>query len=73
MDDIRERMEVVGSCGRHVGYVETVDGDVIRLMRDTPDTDAPHHTMPLAWVAHIGQTVVLYRDADAAKRGWGHS
>jgi hypothetical protein len=71
VNDIREKMEAVGSCGRHVGFVEAVEGDAIRLMRDTPDPAAPHHAVPLAWVAHVGQTVVLDRDAAEVRRAWG--
>jgi hypothetical protein len=71
IEDIRAKMEVVGSCGRHVGFVEAVVGESIRLVRDTPEPDAPHHTVPLAWVAHVGQTVRLSCDSDAVRRTWG--
>ncbi|HEY1187389.1 MAG TPA: DUF2171 domain-containing protein [Gemmata sp.] len=60
-DEIRERMEVVDSTGHHVGFVEAVEADAIRLMRDDPDPDAPHRRFPLAWVEHVGQTVRLTR------------
>ena len=63
-DDIRERMEVVDSAGNHVGFVEAVEADAIRLMRDDPDPNAPHRRFPLAWVEHVGQTVRLTRSRD---------
>jgi hypothetical protein len=66
--EIHERMEVVDSGGRHVGFVETVEGNSIRLMRDDPDPDAPHHRVPIAWVEGVGQTVRLDRDRDQVMR-----
>lgn len=38
--EIRERMEVVDSDGIHVGFVEAVEADAIRLMRDDPRAGA---------------------------------
>ncbi len=61
-DAIRERMEVVDADGNHVGFVETVEEDAVRLIRDDPDPDTPHRRFPLAWVEHIGQTVRLDRE-----------
>jgi hypothetical protein len=63
-DAIRERMEVVDVSGYHVGFVEAVEADTIRLMRDDPNPDATHRRFPLAWVEHVGQTVRLDRDRD---------
>lgn len=68
--EIHERMEVVDSGGYHVGFVEAVGTGEIRLMRDAPGKDAPHHVVPLAWVEHVGQTVRLDRDYDEVRRTW---
>jgi hypothetical protein len=41
---IREHMEVVGSDGGHVGTVDKVEGDRIKLTkRDDPDGSGQHH------------------------------
>ena len=69
-NEVRERMEVVDSGGKHVGFVEAVEAGEIRLMRDAPEKDAPHHVVPLAWVEHVGQTVRLDRDCDEVRRTW---
>lgn len=66
--EILPRMEVVDAENVHVGYVEAVDGDSIRLMRDDPNPAAPHHRVPVAWVVHVGQTVKLARSRDEVVR-----
>jgi len=66
--EILPRMEVVDPDNVHVGFVEAVEGDSIRLMRDDPDPAAPHHRVPLAWVGHVGQTVKLTRSRDETVR-----
>lgn len=55
---IREHMEVIGADGAHVGTVDHVDGDRIKLTRkDSPATQdgqgARHHYVSLGLVADI--------------------
>ena len=38
---IREHMEVVGSDGEHVGTVDKVEGDRIKLTKDDPQAQGP--------------------------------
>jgi len=66
--DIQERMEVVGSCGRHVGVVDCVDGASIRLKRSGADGKA--HFVALEWVESVGQTVRLEKSHDEVRREW---
>lgn len=49
---IREHMEVVGSCGNHVGVVDHVEGDRIKLTRKDSG-DGQHHYLPLSAVASV--------------------
>jgi hypothetical protein len=68
---IREHMEVVGSDGGHVGTVDKVEGDRIKLTkRDDPDgTAAHHHYLSFEAVASIsGDQVRLNLPADQAIR-----
>jgi hypothetical protein len=53
--DITEHMEVVGSDGGHVGTVDSVDGDRIKLTKgDDPDGSGQHHHfLPLSAVARV--------------------
>lgn len=67
---IREHMEVVGSCGRHVGTVDHLDGESIKLTRNDPDAGGMHHWVPLTWIDHVGEKVNLKVDCDRAKQEW---
>lgn len=76
--NIRERMMVHargegsmgGSSGVHIGTVDHIEGDMIKLTRnDSPD--GQHHYIPVAWVERIeGNTVHLSRDADSVHHDW---
>ncbi len=49
---ITEHMEVVGSCGNHVGTVDRVEGDRIKLTKnDSPD--GQHHYLPVAAITEV--------------------
>lgn len=52
---IREHMEVVGSDGEHVGTVDRLEGDRIKLTkRDDPDRSGQHHHyLPIGSVASV--------------------
>jgi hypothetical protein len=67
---IREHMEVIGADGVHVGTVDRVDGDRIKLTRKDSGEGSHkghHHTVPLALVADIeGDRVRLSANADVA-------
>jgi hypothetical protein len=69
---IKEHAEVIGADGVHVGTVDHVDGDRIKLTKqDSPATQdgqgAKHHYLPLGLVAEIeGDTVRLSATAQNA-------
>jgi len=67
---IREHMEIVGSDGQHVGTVDKVEGDRIKLTRnDDPDhSGLHHHYLPVSSVdsVHIDQ-VRLNMPAERAR------
>lgn len=68
---IREHMEVVGNDGMHVGIVDRVEGDRIKLTkRDDPDGSGQHHHfLSVNAVESVsGQKVQLNCPADRAKR-----
>ena len=67
---VKEHMEVVGSDGKHVGTVDHMDGDRIKLTRkDDPDGSGQHHHfIPASSIAAIeGNKVKLSMPADQAK------
>jgi hypothetical protein len=67
--DIRERMEVVGSCGNTVGVVDHVRADAIQLTRRDA-ADGRHHFVPLDWVAGVDDKVHLDRDCGRTRAAW---
>lgn len=67
---IREHMEILGSDGQHVGTVDALDGDRIKLTRkDDPDGSGQHHHyLPVSAVAGVqGNQVRLSMPADRAR------
>jgi hypothetical protein len=68
--DIKEHMEVVGSCGNPVGKVDHVEGDQIKLTKDSdPHGQGHHHFLPLSQVKGVeGGKVVLTVNSGEAKR-----
>lgn len=66
-EDIREHMEVIGADGAHLGTVDRVEGDRIKLIR--PDSgighEQHHHYVPRGLVAEVeGDKVRLTARAD---------
>lgn len=65
--DIREHMDVLGSCGTKLGRVDQVEAGSIKLTRDA---GGEHHYLPLDWVAWVDQYVHLSKDCGEAEREW---
>ena len=67
--DIREHMDVFGSCGNKLGKVDHVQGSTIKLTKnDSPD--GLHHFIPTSWVARVDDHVHLSKNCGEAKREW---
>ncbi len=63
---IREHLEVIGSDGGHVGTVDKVEGDRIKLTK-AETGDGAHHYVATALVQDIkGNSVTLTVEAGAA-------
>jgi hypothetical protein len=50
---IREHMEVLGSDGGHVGVVDGIEGERIKLVRKDATAQGLHHYIPLDRVASV--------------------
>lgn len=69
--DIREHMEVIGSDGGHIGMVDRVEGDRIKLTKNDPSSGGQHHYVDVGMVASIEQDKVrLLTTAIAAQEQW---
>ncbi|MES2442081.1 MAG: DUF2171 domain-containing protein [Pseudomonadota bacterium] len=68
--NIREHMEVIGADGVHVGTVDHVDGDRIKLTKADSGQgshEGHHHYISLGLVADVeGDQVRLSANADVA-------
>jgi len=69
-DDVREDMEVIGADGVHVGTVDRIEGDRIKLTKAASGQgshEGHHHYISLGLVAGVeGDTVRLSANADVA-------
>ena len=50
---IKEKMEVVGSDDQHVGTVDRVEGERIKLARKDPSAGGEHHYIDLGKVSSV--------------------
>jgi hypothetical protein len=70
MSGIREHMEVIGADGVHIGTVDKVEGQRIRLTRKDSGEGSHkghHHFIPGSLVAEVeGDKVRLSANADVA-------
>jgi hypothetical protein len=68
--EIKERMEVLGSDGEHVGTVDRVEEDeMIRLANDDAP-DGKYHYIPVDFVDRVDEQVHLSLTAEEAVEEW---
>ena len=66
---IKERMDVVASCGKKVGVVDHVEGQTLKLTKnDSPD--GQHHFIPFGWVDHVDSHVHLTKNSKETEQSW---
>ena len=71
MSEIREHMKVIGKDGVHVGTVDRVEGDRIKLTRkdSPPGHEGHHHYIDRKFVGAVeGDVVKLSMNADSVPR-----
>ena len=61
---------MVGSDGAHVGTVDHVRGDHIRLTKQDSAAGGHHHAIPSSWIQSVDDKVTLTKTADQAKQHW---
>lgn len=70
VSNIREHMEVIGADGVHVGTVDRIEGDRIKLTKRDSGEGAHrghHHYIPASLVAEVeGDKVRLSANSDVA-------
>ncbi len=63
-------MEVIGSDNEHVGIVDHLDGDRIKLTHHDSQADGKHHFLPLTAIASVGEFVTLTMTKAEAESQW---
>lgn len=67
---IREHMEVASSTGQHVGTVDEIENDQIKLTR-TDSSDGAHHYLSLESVDRIDDNRVYLKQGTSIPMGAG--
>ncbi|BCM93957.1 hypothetical protein IAD21_05852 [Abditibacteriota bacterium] len=67
---IKDHMEVVGSDGEHVGIVDHIEGDRLKLTHHDSQAMGQHHYLPLSAIKSVGEFVILTMTSADAKRQW---
>ena len=67
---IREHQEVLGVDGEHVGTVDHVDGDRVKLTKADMQAGGAHHFIPLSEIESVDVAVRLKYPAEEARRRW---
>ena len=66
---IRERMDVIASCGHKIGVVDHVEGSTLKLTK-SDSNDGQHHYIPVGWVQLVDGQVHLSKNSVEAVREW---
>lgn len=67
---IKEHMEVVGNDGAHVGIVDHLDGERLKLTHHDSKAQGKHHFLPLTAIASVDEFVKLSMSASEAMAQW---
>jgi hypothetical protein len=68
---IKEHMEVLGSDGQHVGTVDKLEGQRMKLTKSDSAAPGEHRYIHVDSVASVDDVVRLNRTAAQAKDEWG--
>ena len=66
---IKERMNVIASCGKKVGVVDHIEGQAIKLTKND-SKDGQHHYVPTSWVDHVDSHVHLKKNSMETEQSW---
>jgi hypothetical protein len=74
VSQIKEHMKVVGSDGQHVGTIDCIENDEVKLAKNDPESGGQHHTIPLEWVESVkGNEIRLNKLSSEAQAEWSET
>lgn len=69
---IREHMDVISSDRKMVGKVDRVEGDRLRLTKQSSPDGQHHHLIPVEWLERVDQHVHLVKTGEEVTASWIH-
>ena len=66
---VRERMDVIASCGSKIGVVDHIEGSALKLTKKD-SKDGQHHFVPLEWIERVDSHVHLKKNSTEATQQW---
>lgn len=70
-DRIQVHMQVVDNQGAHVGTVDHLEGDTLKLTRSDTTAEGQHHYIPMSMVASADDVAVyLNLPLEQVKQSW---
>jgi len=74
VEQIKEGQRVIGADGNHVGTVDGLSGQLLKLKKNDPESGGAHHYLDLALVVAVeGDTIKLIVPALEAKERWSEA
>jgi hypothetical protein len=74
VEQIKEGQRVLGSDGAHVGTVDALSGQLIKLNKNDPESGGTHHYIDLGLVIGVdGDVIKLIVTAAEAKERWSEA
>ena len=67
---IREHMEILASDGMHVGHVDHMEGNQVKVAKSDPISEGQHHYFPLDWIDHVDAHVHLKQSSSEVLARW---
>jgi hypothetical protein len=67
---IREHMEILASDGVHVGVVDHLEGDRVKVTKSDPVSEGQHHYFPLDWIERIDAHIHLKPSSSEVLARW---
>lgn len=74
VEQIKEGQKVIGADGGHVGTVDGLSGQLLKLKKNDPESGGTHHYLDLGLVIAVERdTIKLIVPAAEAKQRWSEA
>ena len=70
VQQIKEGLEVVGSDDAHVGTVDSLSGQLLKLKKNDPGSGGSHHYLDIGLIAAVDDKIRLIVSSAEARERW---